>query len=413
MSVRALADQPPGVALDGAASAIAIARRAVRGYAANSLEVEWRNVAELGPVVEEWRALAARALEPNIFYEPSFALAAAAVLARDARAILVWSAVSPRRLVGFFPVRVEPHRYGFKLPILTGLTHAYGPLGVPLVEREAAEPVIAAWLDHLAAETAGPGLLLLPFLPEDGSFAVALAAILQRGRIASADFNRHRRALLKPNDDRLFYVEGSLGQHQHKELRRRWRRLSETGAVLFTTATESKAVAAALDDFFALEAEGWKGRAGTAVARHRALQGFIRAAVGELAGEGKVSIDRILLDGRAIAAAIVLHSGRSAWFWKIAYDESFARYSPGVMLSVVVTDELLEDLNIERTDSCATANHPMIDHLWRERLPLCDRLIALRPEAPFALARRLERSRAAVIGWAKLVHALFRRRGGV
>ena len=55
------------------------------------------------------------------------------------------------------------------------------------------------------------------------------------------------------------------------------------------------------------------------------------------------------------------------------------------MLSVVVTDDLLDDLSIVSTDLCATAGHPMIDHLWRERLALCDRLIAVRPQAPFAL----------------------------
>jgi hypothetical protein len=178
--------------------------------------------------------------------------------------------------------------------------------------------------------------------------------------------------------------------------------------VLFTAAIEPAAVAAALDDFFMIEAAGWKGRLGTAVVRHRDLHRVIRAAVDALADEGKVSIERILLDGRAIAAAIVLRSGRSAWFWKIAYDETYARFSPGVMLSVVLTDDLLEDSAIVRTDSCATANHPMIDHLWRERLPLCDRLIAVRPQAPFAPARRLEGLRAAGLAGARGVRKFLR-----
>jgi hypothetical protein len=78
------------------------------------------------------------------------------------------------------------------------------------------------------------------------------------------------------------------------------------------------------------------------------------------------------------------------------------------MLSVVVTDDLLEDLDVTRTDSCATANHPMIDHLWRERLSLGDRLVALRPQAPFAFARRLERLRATAIAGAKRIRSLLR-----
>jgi CelD/BcsL family acetyltransferase involved in cellulose biosynthesis len=411
VSGQALADQAPVVARDGAASAIASARRAVVAdrYAANSLTVEWRRLDQLSTIIDEWRDLAARALEPNVFYEPAFALAAAPVFAADAGALLVWSEATPRRLLGLFPVRIERRRYGINLPVLVGWTHAYGPLGVPLVEREGAEPIVAAFLAHLAADAKLPGLLLLPYLPEDGPFAAVLATILRRAQMPYADLNRHQRALLQPNDDRLFYVEQSLGQHQHKELRRHWRRLGDTGAVLFTAATEPQPIAAALADFFTLEAGGWKGRAGTAAAEHDDIHSFIRTAVRRLAAEGKVLIDRILVDGVAIAAAIVLRSGPRAWFWKIAFDESFARYSPGVMLSVALTDDLLDDLTVAWTDSCATANHPMIDHLWRERLPLCDRLIAVRPQAPFAPARRLEGLRATAVAAARRVRGFLQR----
>jgi CelD/BcsL family acetyltransferase involved in cellulose biosynthesis len=405
MTVRVPANQAPAVALDSAASAITSARRAVLAgrYAANSFSVEWRDFAQLAAVADEWRALAVRALEPNVFYEPDFALAAARVFGRDAGAMLVWSGTNPRRLLGFFPARIEKRRYGVNLPILVGWTHPYAPFGVPLVEREAAEPITAAWLAHLTADASLPGLVLLPYLPGDGPFAAALETIERRAQMPTADFDRHERALLAPSGERSLYVEHAFGQHQHKELRRHWRRLGETGAVLFATATAPTAVGAAMEDFFALEASGWKGRAGTATAGSRDLNKFIRAAVGGLAAEGRVSIDRLLVDGRAIAAAIVLRSGPCAWFWKIAYDETFARFSPGVMLSVVITDELVDDTTLVRTDSCATANHPMIDHLWRERLTLCRRLIAVRPQAPFLLARRLEALRSAAIAGAKSI----------
>src|SRR5580700_7246822 len=68
-------DPAPAVALDGAASAIARARRAAVAdrYAAGALRVEWRSLLELQSIEAEWRELAARALEPNIFYEPAFA----------------------------------------------------------------------------------------------------------------------------------------------------------------------------------------------------------------------------------------------------------------------------------------------------------------------------------------------------
>ncbi len=395
-----------------AAAAIAGMRRTALAdrQAANALTTEWRWLEQLEPIAGEWRELAERALEPNVFYEPSFALPAARVFGRDAGAMLVWSQTQPRRLLGFFPARIERRRYGFTLPVLVGLTHPYGPLGVPLVEREAAAPVIAAWLTHLAGDAALPGFLLLPFLPEDGAFATMLAMIVRRAQMPTADFNRRRRALLAPSGERSLYLEQAIGARQQKELRRQWRRLSETGAVLFTAATEPPAVAVALSDFLALEAGGWKGRAGTATADRDDLHRFLRTAVGGLAAEDKVSINRILVDGRAIAVGIVLRSGRDAWFWKIAYDESFARFSPGVVLTVALSNELLEDAAIERADSCATENHPMIDRLWRERLPLCDRLVALRPQAPFAAVRRLEALRSAAIAAAKRIRSHLKRR---
>ena len=410
MAPKASTDQTPFAARGGAASAIASARRAALAdrYAAGSLDVEWRGLADLQSISDEWRELAAHALEPNVFYEPAFALAAAPVFGRGVGALLVWSGADPRKLLGFFPARVETRRYGIKLPVLVGWSFPYAPFGVPLIEREAAEPVIAAALAHLAAADNLPGLLLLPFVSESGPFATALEAIMRRAQMPAADFNRHRRALLAPDADRSHYLEQALSARRHKELRRIGRRLADLGALMFSVATEPSAVGAAVDDFLAVEASGWKGRAGTAATGDEALCRFLRTAMEGLAADGKVAVNRILLDGRPIAAAIRLRSGRAAWFWKIAYDESFARFSPGVLLTVALSEELLDDGTIAHADSCATADHPMIDHIWRERLPLCDRLIAVRPQAPFSSARYLEAMRSAAIAQAKAARDYFR-----
>jgi CelD/BcsL family acetyltransferase involved in cellulose biosynthesis len=412
MAVKTSTDHAPDFALEGTASAIASARRAAVAdrYAADSFAVEWREISELAAIADEWRELASRALSPNVFYEPAFALAAVAIFGRDAGAVLVWSGTSPRKLLGFFPGRIETRRYGLKLPVLVGWTHPYAPLGTPLVEREAAEPVIAAWLAHLSANADLPGLVLLPFLPETGPFAEALATILRRARMPAADFNRHRRALLAPPaDQRPQYVERSLSARRLKELRRIGRRLSDLGALLFTTARDHAAVAAAADEFLALEASGWKGKAGTAAARRADTRRFMQSALRDLAAEGKVAVNRVLLDGHAIAASITLRSADCAWFWKIAYDERFARYSPGVMLTIALSEDLLAETDITQTDSCATANHPMIDHIWRERLALCDLMIGVRPQALYSAAQRLERLRGRLIALGRNARNKFRR----
>ncbi len=396
-------DYAPHVAFERAASAIASARRAVLAdrYPVNSFSVEWRWLADLVAVADDWRDLAARALEPNVFYEPAFALAAGAVFGRDVGAVLVWSGTHPRKLFGFFPARVVRRRYGLPLPILEAWTHPYAPLGTPLVEREAAEPVISAWLTHLASDPSLPGLVLLPLIAEDGHFAAALGAALRCLQMPFADFARHQRPLLVPGDDRSAYLEQAVSAHRHRELRRSIRRLADLGALLFTASIEPQAVDREIEDFFALEAGGWKGDVGTAAARDYDVQSFMKIAIKALGAEGKVAINRILIDGRAIAATITLRSGDGAWYWKTAYDETLARFAPGVLLSAVLTEDLAENPAIARTDSCAGPGNPILDNLWRERLDLCDRLMATRPSAAFWVACRLEGLRGAAIAAAK------------
>src|SRR5882724_1223119 len=109
--------------------------------------VEWREASALAPLADDMKALACRAAEPNVFYEPAFMLAAAPVFGAGAGATLVRSAAS--RLVGVFPARTERPQGGL-IRTVTGWTHPFAPLGVPLVDHDDAQGVIAAWLDRLA-----------------------------------------------------------------------------------------------------------------------------------------------------------------------------------------------------------------------------------------------------------------------
>jgi CelD/BcsL family acetyltransferase involved in cellulose biosynthesis len=384
----------------------------VHGMIESDFRVEWRPLAELTRIAPEWRSLAARALEPNVFYEPAFALAAAPVFGRDVGAGLVWSRASPTRLLGFFPARIERRRYGIPLPILIGWTHPYGPLGTPLLDRDGGVAVLSAWLDHLAGRPDLPHLLLMPFLAVAGPLAQAFAdAVTQRNGKCMA-LAGHQRALLAAAGTREHYLDHAIGAKKRKELRRQRKRLAEANALISSTVREPAPMAAALGDFLALEAAGWKGRAGTAARTDDRIRTFMENAVTGLAQEGKARISRLMGGARPIAAIVTLQSGATAWCWKIAYDEAFARFSPGVLLLLEETQALLDDPGIACADSCATADHPMIDHVWRERLGLADCLVRLGPQGrlAFAVACTLERLRRAAIARLKWMRDLARTR---
>jgi CelD/BcsL family acetyltransferase involved in cellulose biosynthesis len=366
-----------------------------------ALRVESRPLTELAAFVDEWRALATQALQPNIFYQAEFALAAAPVFGRGVAAVLVWSAAG--RLLGFFPSRTESRRYGV-LAARVGWTHPYAPLGVPLVDRENATAVIAAWLDHLGRDPKGPRLLLLPMLSE-GRFAAALHSVLSENASRSAAFDRRRRALLAPGNERADYLQRAGSPKRRKEIRRLRHRLEDLGPVSHVAATSPDEIAAAMDEFLRLEASGWKGAVGTAAALKPEISRFLEAAVSALAASGKARADLLLVGDRPIAAAITLLSGDTAWCWKIAYDESFARYSPGLQLLLELSGDLLAIDSLAQADSCAVPDHPMIDPIWRERLVLADLLIGVNPQSrlAFGLACGAETARRSMLAGAKAV----------
>jgi CelD/BcsL family acetyltransferase involved in cellulose biosynthesis len=364
-----------------------------------SYQVEWRGLSTLAPIAPEWRALAARAIEPNVFYEPAFALAAAPVFGAEAGAVLVRNAGG--KLTGLFPARIERWR-GVLAPTLVGWTHPFAPLGIPLVDPDEPEAVIAAWLDHLAGDTTMPAQLLLPLVPERGPFAAALDAVLAREGRGNSAFDRHERALLAPGAQREGYLDRAISKVRRKKLRRQRRGLEDIAPVTFATTSGADGIEGALKDFLVLEASGWKGMAGTAIVNDPAIKDFVQRAVLALAADGQARIDRLSLNGTAIAATVTLSSGDTAWCWKIGYNEGLARSSPGVQLICDLTESLLEGPQPAHVDSCAGPGHPMIDHVWRERLALSDRLIALRPSlVPFSLACRMETLRRSTIAAAK------------
>jgi CelD/BcsL family acetyltransferase involved in cellulose biosynthesis len=326
-----------------------------------------------------WRALSRHVAEPNGYYLPGWELAVN-TSARDrvgAFALSAWSDASG--LIGLVPVISMWRAYKIPLPALVS-ADPYGTLCTPLLDREMATDAVTGILRQ--ARQAGAHALIFRATSLDGAAMKAFADALRRDGLAPLVLQSHVRACLDATHDADEVLRDALGAKKLKELRRQRNRLAEHGAVQFDVARTSKEVAAALETFLELEASGWKAKRGTALGQHDGDAAFIRRATTALAETGQCEIVTLRAGATPVAAAIVLRHRDRAFYFKLGVDENFAKFSPGVQLTLDLTRHLCADPDIAMVDSTASPDHPMINPIWRGRLSIGDVLIPLRRYDP-------------------------------
>jgi len=327
----------------------------------------------------QWRALSERAAEPNGYYLPEWELAvnASARGRVDAAALGAWRDAS--RLIGLVPVISMWRAYKIPLPALVG-ADPYGTLCTPLLDAGMAEEAVTGLLRR--ARRAGAHALIFRATALDGPAMQAFTRVLHRAGMQPQVLQSHVRACLNASGDAEDVLREALGAKKLKELRRQRNRLAEHGAVQFEVARTPVETAAAIETFLKLEASGWKGQRGTALGQDEGDAAFIRRAVPALAEAGQCEIVSLRTGETPVAAAIVLRHRDRAFYFKLGVDERFAKYSPGVQLTLDLTRHLCADPDISTVDSTASPDHPMINPIWRGRLAIGDVLIPLRRNDP-------------------------------
>jgi CelD/BcsL family acetyltransferase involved in cellulose biosynthesis len=353
---------------------------------APEMSVEVRRLQDLGDVEAAWRALFVEAIEPNPFLGPDFLLPLARLREGRRHAALVWRRTGgTRALVGLLPFLAEPGLPLVRPPVLRALADPFVANATPLVAGDGPGAIVSHLLAGLAQAYPG-ALLLVDPLRLDGPVAAAFRDSGQAGVLVRRD----ERAAVRGGTDAEAYLAARVPGKRVRELRRFEKRLAEAGR-LETVTLWGAAAAPALDAFLELEAGGWKGRQGTALASRPRVLAFARKA---LAGTAPgIVADLMTVNGRPVAAAIHLVAGEEAVAFKCAYDEAWAKASPGALLDLQTLRTTLDSGRLALMDSGAQPGHP-VEGLWRDRLAFGSLLVALRPETTRedleGVARRLE-----------------------
>ncbi len=317
----------------------------------------------------DWAELADAATTPNPFFEQWYLLPSYQAFDPEGTGT-IFSLYIGTELIGLLPLTL-PNRYGrWPLPHISTWLHPNVFLGTPLVRAGCEALFWQALLDWADTDGSANALFLhLPAMPLEHPLTQALFDVADRERRTAALVMRQQRALLHSPLLPDLYLERALTGKKRKELRRQHARLAEQGELAFTRHDDSTGLAEWTEAFLDLESRGWKGAGGSALASDTATAALFRQSLAGAAAAGKLERLALTLDGRPIAMLANFLTPPGSFSFKTAFDEAYARFSPGVLLQRENL-ALLSRPEIAWCDSCATPDHPMIDSLWTERRPI-------------------------------------------
>ncbi len=327
---------------------------------------------ELAPYLEAWNDLARNALEANIYYESWMLLPALRAFGTGSKLefVLVLGTVPGRDtpvLCGFFPLE---RRWGYKgLPVsyLSLWRHRHCFLCLPLLRASCAGECLSRFLDWLANDPRGAALMEWPWMSGEGPVhQLLIDQNLGRSRLCYLS-EQYTRGLFRPRADAEAYLKAALAPRYHKELRRKEKRLHEQGQVEYRTLGPGEDVQGWIDAFLRLEASGWKGAHGTALAARPLDQDYFRMIAAEAFRRGQLLMLGLFLNDEPIALKCNFLAGAGSFAFKIAFDEEQGCLSPGYQLEIANIRELHQRPRIQWMDSCTGLEPSMFDRLWIDR----------------------------------------------
>jgi len=207
-------------------------------------------------------------------------------------------------------------------------------LALPFADERA---LTAAWLAVFAAARE----VIVPALPAEGAVWRSLQAARERSQ---------RWDIIAPGN--VSPVVDTAGDFAvwRAESKRRWgaplerfrRKMGREHAADFELVSTPPGLGSELDRGIALEAGGWKGEQGTAMAADASVERFYRDAAAAWLAAGMLRCSALTLDGELAAWDLcALHRGELLLV-KTAFDEGRRRLAPGLVLRLSVIERCFE-----------------------------------------------------------------------
>jgi hypothetical protein len=336
----------------------------------------------LEPVENEWDQLAQNALERSPSAEAWMLRPALRYLlsGEDVRVLLVYAdngqGDTARLLIGVIPIEIRTRYKGLPIRIVRLWNHKYTLSPAPLLHRDFAADCLRELFRWVRSEYPGSTLIELPELRAESAFFRMLADVMHEDDIGYHVTDIHTRAFFRPRKHVDLYLNAISTAHHRHEMRRQERRLAEMGQLRFKRVEAADDVTAWLEAFVALEMNGWKGQQATAFGSKVGDLAFLEEVAHSAAQCEELMLLGLWLDDKPLALKLNFLCGDGGYTFKIAYDETYSKYSPGVLLELENIRQAHSETNLTWLDSLALRNHPMVNRIWLDRATIVTQLVA-------------------------------------
>jgi len=359
------------------------------------LRVRWIEVEQLEARTRSWEFLARHAVECNPAFEANYLLPALKYLAADSvRVLIVEDSNAPegQELVAVVPIETKQiYRLPFKAAEVWKSEQCFNT--TPLLARNHAADVWALVCDFLAAD--GYSLLSLDTVSAAPKMDALFANVEERPEVTRFQRERFQRAGFAPEATADDYFLQHVSKGTRKKVRRFLGKIERIGVVSWERSTDESDFAQLAEDFLQLEASGWKGANGTALACSESTCSFYKDLVARSAALGKAKFLSLKLDGQLVSMVSDFRSGSTHYCYKTAYDETFAMFSPGLQVEYKNVEYLHED-GVTHGDSCTNPGVSSTGRVWKQWVDFQNVIFSLKPGLAQVAVRTLPLVQGAV-----------------
>ena len=333
-------------------------------------EIRFRVTTDVDEIIRceaDWERLVSMAIEPNIFFESGQLIPAVRRLS-ESRGFAFAVMDAPKRrnpdgtrvLCGLFPLKWHPGKKALSI-----WTHDYAFVGTPLIRKDCCTDAVRSMLNWFASKRLWAWQF--PSIHVGGAFHRHLWSEIQRRRLPFWMQRQEMRAAFRSADDFESYRQRALSRSTRSEIQRCENRIRANGSLTSRRLENEAELDDWIETFLVMEASGWKGRRGTALNSTTSHAAFFRDIAASAFRKDRLIMFQLLLDNRPIAMNSAFLAQDGAYYFKIAHDEEYGKFSPGYVLELEFSKWLHDHPEIKWIDSCAAPDHPMIDRVWDDR----------------------------------------------